>query len=104
MAPILKHPSTLPTSEEARAVGIKYYTLLFKENIENGSSTEAGTTFLFEKETDNESSETAQNTPLFAPGTKNENAKDVQTSNRPHIYINWEHDILFPIPLLCNDP
>ncbi len=54
----------LHISREARSIGLKYYKLLFEEDIQR------------------------------------ETVRNVETPKKPHIYVNWEHDILFPVPFL----
>jgi hypothetical protein len=61
-------PTILHISREARSIGLKYYKLLFEEDIQR------------------------------------ETVRDVETPKKPHIYVNWEHDILFPVPFLHEDP
>lgn len=61
-------PPILHTSREARSIGLKYYKLLFEEDIQG---------------------------EIF---------RDIGNPKKPHIYVNWEHDILFPVPFLHEDP
>lgn len=35
---------------------------------------------------------------------KSRNARDAQTRTQPLIYVNWDCDIILPVPFLYNDP
>jgi hypothetical protein len=37
-------------------------------------------------------------TLLFAKETEIEDYEDVENPRRPRLYVNWEHDIIFPVP------
>jgi hypothetical protein len=41
---------------------------------------------------------------LFEEDIQRETVRDFETPKKPHIYVNWEHDILFPVPFLHEDP
>jgi hypothetical protein len=41
---------------------------------------------------------------LFGGEIKGETGKNVGSPKKPYIYVNWKHDILFPVPFLHEDP
>lgn len=43
-------------------------------------------------------------TLAFGMRVKNKESAVVRTVAQPKIYINWEYDILFPVPVFCFDP